>query len=69
MEFKQDQLAYSVPDAAKASGYKAPTLYIAIKAGELKAFRVTPKGDLRVLKEDLIAWLKSYEVQADPEAA
>jgi len=57
-----DQLAYSLPEAAAVSGYSLDVIRRAIRAGDLRTVQPVVGGRQvarrRVLREDLLAWLK-----------
>ena len=52
-----ERLAYTLPEAAKASTYSLSTIYAAIRSGQLKVMRVGRA--VRVLPEDLESWMRS----------
>lgn len=52
-----EKVAYSVAEAAVASGMSANAIRQAITRGDLRAYKPTAK--VLVLHEDLIAWIKS----------
>ena len=54
----EDRIALSVREAAEATGYDRRNLLKAIYERRLKASRRGGKGDYRILREDLLAWLR-----------
>lgn len=55
----EDRIALSVFEAAKATGYSQRLIRKAIQFNRLKANRPGGIGDYRILREDLLAWLRS----------
>jgi excisionase family DNA binding protein len=62
----EERIAYSVPEAAKIVGYQRGAIYKGIREGTLKAYQAGGKGEFRILRDDLIAWLKN---ESSAEAA
>ncbi len=62
MHERANQLAYSVSQAAAVSGFSRFVLYERINGGELPAYKSSPKGDLRILHADLMAWITRIQV-------
>jgi excisionase family DNA binding protein len=58
------KLAFTIPEAVRATGIGRSTLYTHIKDGRLRATRVG--GRRIILAENLAAWLASF---SDAEAA
>jgi hypothetical protein len=61
-------VAYTIPDAAAASGYGADHLYREIRAGRLLAVRPGRGAQMRVLPEHLRLWLHGQREARDPPA-
>jgi excisionase family DNA binding protein len=51
-------LSYTVPEAARIVGVTPPTLYKAIESGRLKAFRIWERGDQRIHRDVLDAFMR-----------
>lgn len=54
----QERIALSVKEAAAATCYREHAIRRAIREKRLKASRPGGKGDYRILREDLMAWLR-----------
>ncbi len=52
-----DGRAMTITDVAMRSGYARPSIYRAIKAGTLKAFRPYPGGRLRITQGAFSRWM------------
>jgi excisionase family DNA binding protein len=48
----------TVAEVAELVGLSKPTIYSAIADGKLRAWRPWSRGDRRILREDLDAWMK-----------
>lgn len=47
---------FNITEAAMLIGVSRPTIYAAINAGTLKAWKPVPNGDMRVNYDDLQVW-------------
>ena len=56
------RISYKVAEASDASGIGAGVLYAAIRRNQLKAYQPTPKGQMIVMLEDLIAYITRFPV-------
>lgn len=57
-------LAYTIEDAATASGYSRETIRLAINAGDLTRRYANSKPV--ILAEDLLGWLRTLPVEPSP---
>lgn len=56
------RIAYKVAEASDASGIGAGVLYAAIRENQLQAYQPTRKGQMVVLRKDLIAYITRFPV-------
>ena len=64
---RPEQIAYTVSDAAAALGVSEHTIRRALDVGQLPAYLLFGEGYPRILKSDLVDWLRSqprYEPKA-----
>lgn len=55
-----DILSYTLPEAAKVSGFSFQEVTAAVARGDLKARKATPTSRYRrILHSDLLAWLNA----------
>jgi excisionase family DNA binding protein len=54
----EDRLALSIREAATLSSYSVEAIRKAIRLNKLRAARPGGDGDYRILREDLLAWLR-----------
>lgn len=59
----EPRIAYSVREAAKQSEFSEESIYLAIRRGELKAAPPGGHRNMRILHEDLVAWLRAEGVE------
>ena len=52
-----DRIAINAKELAAAAGVTIMTISRAVRAGELKAYRLHPQGARRFMVEDVRAWL------------
>lgn len=61
-----ERVAYSVREAARSTSYSEELIRKAIREGVLKASRPGGIGDLRILREDLVHWLRGADQPVKP---
>jgi excisionase family DNA binding protein len=54
----EERIAFSVKEAAEKTGYSREAVQRAILDGKLVAVRPGGRGDYRILREDLLDWLR-----------